>query len=111
MTLTLMSRLLPPANEPQPQTKSVQDVQAADYGPVVTRYRDAPSMDDFCTTYGLGDSQVKFTALGFVPGDTPDDLAAVTIDDLKEHGIQTLEWRRLQNAVGDYCAKLSKRQD
>jgi hypothetical protein len=72
------------------------------YKPVASRYREAPSMQEFCRLYSLEASQVKYEALGFMPGDTPDDLDAVTSDDLKEHNIGSLEWKRLRNAVAEY---------
>jgi len=72
------------------------------YKPVAARYCDAPSMQEFCHLYSLEASQAKYEALGFMLGDTPDDLDAVTNDDLKEHKIGTLEWKRLKNAVTEF---------
>jgi hypothetical protein len=80
--------------------------QQAQYGSAATRYSSAPSLSEFCAVYGLLDMEDKLKKLGFHPGDTPQGLAAVTVDDLKDAGIRSLEWSRLKGAVDDYWAQL-----
>jgi hypothetical protein len=62
-------------------------------------------MTKFCALYLLQNSQAKYEAVGFWPGDTPEDLASIPEAELKEQNIGTLEWKRLKNAVAEYWDK------
>jgi hypothetical protein len=113
-TLALLTQLTskPSGAQPDPPLPVPEAAPQHDqYGSTANRYSSAPSLEDFCTIYGLTESIEKLKSLGFRPGDTPQDLAAVTKEDMKEANIRSLEWSRLKNAVEDYWHQLAAKGD
>jgi hypothetical protein len=76
------------------------------YPPMGDRYRNAMTIDEFCTEFGLEVTMAaKLITLGFRIGDTVEDILAIGDDEWKGAGVSTLAKRRVIAAVREYWAQ------